>query len=67
MRITRKSAITGIERSLYVPVNPEDYVMWQNGLGSIEDLMPYLNVADKDYILSGIIPAEWKEAFAEVE
>lgn len=63
MRITRKSAITGIERTRDIPVNPEHYLSWVNGQGNLDDLMPYLNYNDKEFILSGITPDEWKEAF----
>lgn len=66
MKITRKSALTGIERIRDIPVNPEDYLVWLNDQGSIEEMMPYLNDADKQFILSGLIESEWKQAFAEI-
>lgn len=67
MKITRKSIISGVERTRDIPVNPEDYISWQKGHGSIDDLMPYLNDTDKQFIMSGIIHAEWKKAFADIE
>lgn len=66
MKITRKSIITGIERTRDIPVNPQHYIMWEKGYGNIHDMMPYLNDSDKEFILSGITEAEWKKAFAEV-
>jgi|TARA_R110000803_G_scaffold190104_1_gene252602 hypothetical protein len=65
MLITRKSVITGIVRTLDIPVNPEDYAAWKSGLDSIQDVMPYLNDSDKEYILSGITTKEWDNAFSE--
>jgi hypothetical protein len=65
MYIKRKSVITGIERTLSIPVNPDDYTSWQTGLGTIEELMPYLTDTDRDFILSGITPDEWDTAFVE--
>lgn len=67
MYIKRKSAISGIERTRSIPVNPDDYIMWQSGLGSIQDLMPYLNDNDREFILSGITKEEWDSAFEESE
>jgi len=67
MYIKRKSVITGIERTRSIPVNPDDYIAWQSGLGSIQDLMPYLIDNDREFILSGITPEEWDGAFAESE
>jgi hypothetical protein len=63
MWIKRKSVLSGIERQRNIPVNPDDLVAWQAGLGSIDDLMPYLNDDDRQFILSGITDKEWKEAF----
>lgn len=65
MKITRKSVISGIERVKDIPVNPEDFIQWSNELGSIQDLMPYLNISDREFILSGITQSEWNEAFKE--
>lgn len=65
MWIKRKSVISGIERTLNIPVNPDDFIAWQAGLGSIQDLMPYLNDNDREFILSGITSEEWDEMFAD--
>lgn len=63
MWIKRKSAISGIERTRSVPANPDDMLAWKAGLGSIDELMPYLTDADREFILSGITQEEWDEAF----
>jgi hypothetical protein len=65
MLIKRVSVITGVERQQDIPVDPNDVVLWDLGLGSIEELMPYLSDNDRDFILSGITTTEWQEAFAE--
>jgi hypothetical protein len=65
MLITRQSAISNITRTLDIPVNPEDYMLWQSGLASIQEAMPYLTDAHREYILSGITPEEWAGAFLE--
>lgn len=59
MRITRKSVISGIERTRDIPVNPDDFISWEKGYGNMQDLMPYLTDEDREFILSGIIPGEW--------
>ena len=63
MRITRKSAISGIERTRDIPVNPEDYITWDKGYANIGEAMPYLSDSDKEFILSGILPGEWETVF----
>lgn len=67
MYIKRKSVISGIERTRSIPVNLDDYMAWQAGLGNIQDLMPYLTDKDREFILSGITEEEWNEAFAELD
>jgi hypothetical protein len=65
MWIKRKSILTGVERTRNIPVNPDDMAAWETGLGNIQELMPYLNDTDREFILSGITAKEWDEAFAE--
>lgn len=67
MYIKRKSVITGIERTRSIPVNPDDYIAWQAGVGGIHDMMPYLTDEDREFILSGITKDEWESAFGEEE
>lgn len=65
MLIKRKSVISGVENIRDIPVNPEDMLAWEAGVGNIQDLMPYLNDDDREFILSGITPEEWDNAFSE--
>lgn len=67
MQITRKSVISGIQHTKEIPVNPEDFMAWQAGYGNIQDLMPYLSLDDREFILSGITAEEWNAAFAEID
>jgi hypothetical protein len=65
MLIKRKSVISGIERVRNIPVNPEDYALWESGVANIQNVMPYLNDSDREFILSGITDEEWDSAFSE--
>lgn len=67
MKISRKSVISGVERTKDIPLNPEDYVLWTNGAGNIQTLMPYLTDVDREFILSGITQKEWKNAFVGID
>ena len=48
-----------------IPVNPEDYVCWETGYGSVQELMPYLTQEHQEFILSGITKEEWVKVFKE--
>lgn len=65
MIVKRKSVISGIERARDIPVNPEDLERWEKGYGSVRDLMPYLSVEDRTFIISGIVDQELRDAFRE--
>lgn len=66
MKITRQSIISGIERTLEIPVDPEDFIIWQSGQCNIQEIMPYLSDDHREFILSGITPEEWNTAFEEL-
>jgi len=65
MIIKRTSVFSGMTRSKDIPVDPKDYAEYEAGYGSIHDLMPYLTDEDREFILSGITPQEWKNAFSK--
>ena len=62
MKITRKSAISGLTRIKYINVDLVDVAKWQSGF-SIYDAMPYLSDSDREFILVGVTQDEWDEAF----
>ena len=65
MIVTRKSAITGKVRTRNISVRPEDLALYESGAISIADAMPYLNAADREFILCGITRNEWQDAFSK--
>jgi hypothetical protein len=67
MRITRKSVISGVERTRDIPVNPEDYIIWEKGYANVQDVMPYLSDADREFILSGITAGEWEKMLSHCD
>lgn len=67
MKITRTSTLSGIERTLDIPVDPEHLILWQSGSMPIQDAMPYLSDDDREFIISGITSQEWDCAFEPEE
>jgi hypothetical protein len=65
MEIKRKSILSGIERTRDIPADPNDMMLYQLGMGNIQDLMPYLSDDDREFILTGITQDEWNNAFSE--
>ena len=64
MLITRKSMVSGITRTIDLPVTPEQISDWESG-ALIQNAMPHLSISDREFIVTGITDAEWQETFAE--
>jgi hypothetical protein len=65
MIIKRKSVFSGVERTRNINIDPRDYAEYQAGYGCLADLAPYLGQEDREFILSGMTPQEWKNAFSD--
>ena len=59
MQITRRSIITGIERTLDIQIAEDDYEKWNNG-ALIQNAAPYLSESDREFIMTGITTEEWE-------
>jgi uncharacterized protein (DUF779 family) len=64
MLITRKSILSGIIRTLDIPITGEQYIAWREG-ECIQDVAPTLSNSDREFILSGITQDEWDAACAD--
>ncbi len=60
MLITRQSLMTGIIRSLEIPVSVEQLDAWQAG-SNIQDAMPELDATLREFVMTGITAEEWDE------
>ena len=61
MQITRKSILTGIERTLEIPVTQEQLDSFNSGVLA-QKAMPNLNPDQREFILTGVTSDEWDEA-----
>lgn len=66
MLITRTSMVTGIERTVDLPVTQEQIDRWQNG-ELIQNAMPDLSADQREFILTGVTSEEWNSAFGSEE
>ena len=67
MKVTfvRNSPITGEERRKTFEVNAAGYNAWEEGKKHIQDAMPELSAADREFIISGCTDEEFNGLFAE--
>lgn len=63
MLITKTSMISGITRTVDVPVTEQQMEAWRAGL-LIQDAMPGLSDAQREFVMTGITHDEW-QAFCQ--
>ena len=66
MLVTRISNLTRITHTREIPVAPEQLRSWEEGM-LVQKAMPDLNDKDREFIMSGITPEEWYDAFGDEE
>lgn len=66
MLITRTSLLSGITHTRDIPCTAEQLQAWQNGQ-YIQNAMPNVSDSDREFLISGVTPEEWDEAFGEEE
>ena len=64
---TIKSSISGIEHTREIDITFRQYQLWANGSVPIQRMFPHLSDDDREFLLTGITPEEWDEAFKEEE
>jgi len=63
--ITENGRVTGETYS--VTVDSGDLERYNNGEGLIQNIFPYLNAGDREFIKTGISPKGWEIMFANEE
>lgn len=66
MKITRTSMLTGITRTMDLPVTDEQYARWEGGT-VIQLAMPELTADEREFIMTGIAVDEWDSKFNSEE
>jgi hypothetical protein len=64
MRITRKSQVSGVTRTLDLPITQEQFDDWQSGK-HIQWAMPHLTPGQREFLITGITDEEWDELFKD--
>lgn len=58
MKITRKSLISGIERTREIDVTEDQLHRWRAG-ELAQYAMPHLSDSDREFVMTGITDEEW--------
>jgi hypothetical protein len=63
MIITKTSSLSGIVRTMDLPITEEQLKNFEDGM-VIQKAMPNLTPNEREFILSGVVQDEWEELFA---
>jgi hypothetical protein len=66
MLITRKSAFTNNVHTMDINVTQEQLSAWESGT-LIQNAMPHISADEREFIMTGITPQEWEDAFGGSE
>ena len=62
MLITRTSPFSNKTNIMEIDVTEEQIALWESGV-LIQNAMPNLSADEREFIKTGITPAEWDSAF----
>jgi hypothetical protein len=64
MKIGRISAFTGAANNMELDIDPKAYDLWASGFGPvIQDAFPNLTAGEREFLMTGVTPAEWENLF----
>ena len=64
MLVGKKSQLSGKSHEMEIDVSEKQITLWMEG-ALIQDVMPNLSPDEREFLMTGITPAEWDEAFAQ--
>ncbi len=64
MLIKKKSGLTGNTSTMDIAVTAVQIAAWQGG-ELIQNAMPNLSPDEREFLMTGITPAEWASVFGE--
>lgn len=66
MLVIRTSIVSGITRSIELPISEEEWNAYMDGT-LVQIAFPHLDEDEREFILTGTIPEEWDELMSEDE
>lgn len=64
MKITRTSSMSGVTRTLDLPITADQWNAYKSGQ-LIQNAMPHLTDDEREFILTGMTAEEWDQAFPD--
>ena len=65
--VTKQSPFSGNWHTAILAMNDDQYSNWKSGGTLIQEALPHLTADEREFLMTGITPEEWNEAFGEEE
>lgn len=62
MQVTRVSPVTRKSNTMELPITEEQMRRWNSGV-LIQDAMPHLTPDQREFLMTGMTPEDWKAVF----
>lgn len=66
MKITRKSHLSGVTRTLDLDITKEQLLNYERGF-PVQDAFPNLTSSEREFFMTGITEDEWDDLFGGIE
>ena len=63
MQISKRSMATGELNTMVLDITQDQIHAWQGGM-LVQDAMPQLSADEREFLMTGMTPAEWNEMMA---
>lgn len=60
MKITRRSLVSGVERTLDLDITESQIRAWKDGMLA-QNAFPNLSADDREFVMTGIVREEWEK------
>ncbi len=70
MKITKVSQLSGIEHTMDIDVDQYQIIRIENRFHTkelIQNIVPNLTLAEREFLMTGITEKEWDTTFAEID
>ena len=67
VRVVQVSPISGNINTMELPIRQGQIEYWQASSELVQNVFPHLNADEREFLMTGIMPEEWGQAFPEEE
>jgi len=67
LTISRFSPVSLKENTMTMMLDPADLAKWERKEALIQNALPYLTPAEREFLISGVLPGEWDALWSDDE